>query len=105
MRNTRSTRLPSPPAVTMAESPVTTGRCRSPVGFAMLRPVRISAAQVSKALGIRADAGLMGKASLYRSQIDMEIWEGVTPSTNAMEMLSAYVPTFTPEVGEQVAST
>jgi len=59
---------------------------------------------VSNPAGISASLPLAGNASLIRFQIEMLIAGGVAPSTRAIEMLSKYVPTLSPVVGEQVAA-
>src|SRR5215470_11448825 len=104
MRNTMSIRTLLPLAVITSESPGIAGRPVLPVLAAVLRPIRICAAQVSNADGISASFPLAGNASLISIQIGMLIAGGAPPSIRATEMLSKYVPTLSPVVGEQVAA-
>src|SRR5262245_47098093 len=102
MRNTMSIRTLVPWAVIHTESPGIAGRLVLPVLAAVLRPIRTWAAQVSNPAGIRASFPLVGNASLISIQIGMLIAGGAPPSIKATEMLSKYVPTLSPVVGEQV---
>src|SRR5512144_2900375 len=104
MRNTMSFRTLLPLPVTTTESPVIAGRLVLPVAAALLRPIRTCAAQVSKPAGISASFPLAGNASLISIQIGMLMEGGGAPSIRAIEMLSKYVPTLSPVVGEQVAA-
>ena len=104
MRNTRCNWTSLPTALTTSESPEMAGRAVVPVLAALLRPIRTWAAVVSKPAGIRASFPLEGKASLIRFQIEMLTGGGAPPSMSAMEMLSKYVPTLSPVIGEQVAA-
>src|SRR5262245_4304325 len=104
MRNTMSIRTLLPWATIHTESPVIDGRPVFPVLAAVLRPIRTCAAQVSNPEGIKALFPLAGNASLISIQIGMLIAGGAVPSINDIEMLSKYVPTLSPVVGEQVAA-
>ena len=99
-----SIRTLGPWAVTTIESPAIAGRPVVPVLGAMLRPIRTWAAQVSNPAGISALFPLAGNASLISIQIGMLISGGAAPSISAIEMLSKYVPTLSPVIGEQVAA-